>query len=492
LKIKDDTPKVNYDPEFQLLMLAFMINAPEAFAQSQDIIKDTYFDDRLRPAARFILEYADKQRALPSVEQVYAMTKIEVMKYPEAVTQTAWYLEEIERFCRYRALESAILTGAELLGENRGGEIENLVKDAMQISLVKDLGTSYFADPITRLNRLKDRSNFVATGWKIMDEKLYGGFTRGSLNIFAGGSGSGKSLFLQNLARKWALSGLNVVYITLELSEDLVNLRLDAMVTGNGTKHVLRNVQDTANRIGVIVKQQKPGDLKVKKFPEAGTTCNTIRAYLKEYEIQEGRKPDVLLIDYLDLMHPNNAKIDVSSMFTKDKYVSEEMRSIGSDWNIPVVSASQLNRQSVDAQEFDHSHIAGGISKINTADNVFGIFTSASMKDRGVYQVQFLKTRSSSATGDKIELFYNNETMVIEDPEEDDIMKPMSGADLKKILSGPTTTRAETGGPNMAEPAAIPEGRKISEMAMGDMRPAQAGPMRAKIDDLMARRKIEN
>jgi hypothetical protein len=74
------------------------------------------------------------------------------------------------------------------------------------------------------------------------------------------------------------------------------------------------------------------------------------------------------------------------------------------EWDIPVVSASQLNRQSVGEQEFDHSHIAGGISKINTADNVFGIFTSQSMREGGKYRLQFLKTRSSSAVGSQVDL----------------------------------------------------------------------------------------
>ena len=147
---------------------------------------------------------------------------------------------------------------------------------------------------------------------------------------------------------------------------------------------------------------------------------------MKEYQIKTGRKPDAVVIDYLDLMHPNNAKIDVSNLFTKDKYVSEEMRSIGGEWDIPVVSASQLNRQSVDAQEFDHSHIAGGISKINTADNVFGIFTSLTMRQNGKYQIQFLKTRSASAVGEKLDLAYDFDCMRLGDmPEDEEDEGPM-------------------------------------------------------------------
>ena len=84
-----------------------------------------------------------------------------------------------------------------------------------------------------------------------------------------------------------------------------------------------------------------------------------------------------------------------------------------------MVTASKLNRSALEEIEFDHSHISGGISKINTADNVFGIFTSRAMKERGKYQIQCMKSRSSTGVGMKIDLDYNIETMRITDPGED-------------------------------------------------------------------------
>ena len=84
-----------------------------------------------------------------------------------------------------------------------------------------------------------------------------------------------------------------------------------------------------------------------------------------------------------------------------------------------LVTASQLNRSAVEEIEFDHSHISGGISKINTADNVFGIFTSRAMRERGKYQIQCMKSRSSTGVGQKIDLDYNIETMRITDPGEE-------------------------------------------------------------------------
>jgi hypothetical protein len=164
---------------------------------------------------------------------------------------------------------------------------------------------------------------------------------------------------------------------------------------------------------------KKAGIIQIKELP-AQCTSNDLRAFLKEFQILKQMKPDALIVDYLDLMLPNNKKVSPSDLFIKDKYVSEELRNLAKENRQLLVTASQLNRGSIEEVEFDHSHIAGGISKIQTADNVFGIFTSRGMRERGRYQLQFLKTRSSSGVGSKVDLEFNPETLRITDaPEED-------------------------------------------------------------------------
>jgi replicative DNA helicase len=249
-----------------------------------------------------------------------------------------------------------------------------------------------------------------------MDRKLYGGFNRGELQIFAGGSGTGKSLFLQNLAVNWAQAGMNGAYITLELNEGLCSMRIDAMMTSIGTRDIFKNIDNVELRVKMMAK--KSGNLRIKYMP-AQSTVNDIRAYCKELQIQTGMKLDFLCVDYLDLLMPVSVKISPSDLFVKDKFVSEELRNLAKELNLLFVTASQLNRSAVEEIEFDHSHIGGGISKINTADNVFGIFTSRAMRERGQYQLQLMKTRSSSGVGQKIELVFNVETLRITDPDLD-------------------------------------------------------------------------
>jgi replicative DNA helicase len=250
-----------------------------------------------------------------------------------------------------------------------------------------------------------------------MDRKLFGGMNRGELNIFAGGSGAGKSLFLANLGVNWALMGLNVVYLTLELSEALVSMRIDSMVTGVGTKEIFKDIDSVEMKVKMIGK--KAGMLQIKYMP-SGKTVNDIRAYIKEYEIRVGKKVDVLLVDYLDLLMPIGKKISAENLFVKDKYVSEELRNLAMEKKILLVTAAQLNRGAVEEVEFDHSHISGGLSKIQTADNVFGIFTSRAMRERGRYQIQLMKTRSSSGVGMKVDLEFNLESLKITDLPEDE------------------------------------------------------------------------
>ena len=110
----------------------------------------------------------------------------------------------------------------------------------------------------------------------------------------------------------------------------------------------------------------------------------------------------------------------MNDQFIKDKFVSEELRNLAIEYDILFVTASQLNRSAVDEIEFDHSHIAGGISKINTADNLIGIFSSRAMRERGRVQIQFMKTRSSSGVGQKLDLKFNVERLRIEDLDEDE------------------------------------------------------------------------
>ena len=301
------------------------------------------------------------------------------------------------------------MKSADLLEQGDFAPVEKLIKDAVQISLTRDLGIDYFLDPKERLMRLKNSNGQVSTGWKDVDDKTFGGFNRGELNVFCGGPGAGKSVVLQNLALNWMSRGLNGVYITLELSEDLTAMRLDSMLTGIGSRDIFKRLDDV--ELSVRMAGKKSGSLRIKFLP-SGSTTNDLRAYIKELAIKENYRPDFICVDYLDLLNPSGAKINPSDIFTKDKLVSEELRNYVIELNSLLVTASQLNRSSFDEIEFNLGNIAGGISKANSADYLIGIFTSRIMR---AIQFQFLKTRNSSGVGSKVDLDFNIDSLRITD-----------------------------------------------------------------------------
>lgn len=407
-----------YTPELQELFLEFLTQDPELFVRVNGILEAEYFDKPYRKTVEFLKEHSSEYSAQPTLQQIRAVTGIDLKPLDNVDDRhKEWFVDEFEGFCKYKALEAAILKSADLLEKGEGSTVEKIIKDATQIGLAKHLGTNYWENPSERIERVRENRGGTSTGWKSIDRKLYGGVNRGELMIFAAASGGGKSLFLQNLALNWSIEGHNVLYVSLELSEELCSMRLDSMLTGMNTKDVFKNVGDVDLKVRMAGK--KAGALQVVQLKN-GINVNDLTSYLRELEIKTDVKFDCVLVDYLDLMMPAGVKVNPSDLFIKDKYVSEELRNFAVENNLLFATASQLNRAAVEEVEFDHSHISGGLSKIQTADNVIGIFTSQAMRERGRYQIQFMKTRSSSGVGQKVDLAFDVEGLRIVDLDEDD------------------------------------------------------------------------
>ena len=448
-----------FNAEVQELFLRMMVTNAELFVRITNIFNAENFDRRLRPVAEFMREHSDQYKILPDSTQIKATTGVDIDLVPDLDEgHYEWFMTEFEAFTRRQELERAIMASADLLEKGDYDPVEKLIKDAVQISLLRDMGVDYFDDPRARLMHLKTSNGQSSTGWPVLDQKLYGGFNRGELQIFAGGSGSGKSLFMQNLSVNWILAGLSGIYITLELSEHLSAMRIDSMVTDTGAKDIFKDLDNVEMK--VKMKQKAAGQLRIKYMP-AQSTVNDIRAYCKELQIQTGMKLDFLCVDYLDLLMPVSAKVSPSDLYVKDKYVSEELRNLAKELDIIFVTASQLNRSAVEEIEFDHSHISGGISKINTADNVFGIFTSRSMRERGQYQIQLMKTRSSSGVGQKVDLEFDVDSLRIRDLADDPEYKQFDKqrSTIYDSLKQTSKVSVSGGTPTDAQPK-IPDPRK--------------------------------
>ena len=175
----------DYGLEVQRLFLEMMLQDASSYVRVQNIFNTENFDRNLRPAAEFIKKHSDDFKTLPTAEQISAATGIKLAQVPDLNDgHFEWFMQEFESFTRRQELERAILKSADLLEKGDYDPVEKLIKDAVQISLTKDMGTDYFDDPRARIEKYFNSGGQVSTGWLQLDRLLYGGFSRGELNIF--------------------------------------------------------------------------------------------------------------------------------------------------------------------------------------------------------------------------------------------------------------------------------------------------------------------
>lgn len=401
------------DSNKQKLLLEYLTSSPDTFGVCQAIVEPKYFDPEFANAVRFMKEYYEEYSTTPDERQIKAETGIELERVEVKRDQLEYTTNQVEAYCRQKAIEQAVLSSPTLIKDGKYAEVEKAVRDAVLVSLNRDLGLRYFEDPEERLQRLLAQPAVIPTGWREVDEALFGGFSRKELLLVSAPSGGGKSITLSNLCYNVVLNGYNALYLSLELAEDIVAQRFDTMFTGVSRKVWKDHVSEIATRVSAAGEGESMGSLDI-KLMKSGTNANQIRAYLKEYSLHYGYMPDVLIIDYIDKMRPNE-NIDMSDVWTKDKLVSEQSRDLGIEYNLAVATASQLNREAHKATRIGHEHIAGGISKINESDIYWSIKLGEEQKAQGMCAFTFQKTRNSDGVDKTVYLKWDGKYLRIKD-----------------------------------------------------------------------------
>lgn len=388
------------DIEKQRVMLSLLLANQNLFARVNPILKSSYFDPLLKRGISYSQEYFEQYHALPTPAIIKAETKLEVTKDILEKHEIEWVANELEIFCRHKAIEEVILSGPQLLADKDFGTLEANLKTAIQTCLNRDLGIDYFKDVKDRLHDLLNNSPVIRTGWDEVDELLGGGISRQELVLYAGISGVGKSIIMSNQSVNHVKDGYNVIYISLELADRIVSKRFDSMTTGISQGDILDNIDKVVIEVDKF-KMAGAGNLFIKRMPESTTTANHIRAYLKEFEQSLGFKPDVLIVDYLDLM-ASNRNVSSENIWLKDKYCAEELRAVGFDFDCAIVTASQLGRAAETADSIGMGNIQGGFSKVQTADAMIAIVQDSLMRASGEYVLEFVKTRNSGGVGNQV------------------------------------------------------------------------------------------
>ena len=285
-------------------------------------------------------------------------------------------------FCKNQVLKGAIVEAVDLLEQKKYDEIKNIIDAAMKAGSERDLGHDYI---ISLEDRLTDSVRAtLTTPWDSVNGVMDGGLGGGELGVLVAPAGIGKTWCLQALGAHLVKCGKTVVHYTLELNANYVGLRYDTVFSGTPTANIKYYKDDVQKVIDGL-----DGKLIIKYYPTRSATVNTLSAHLKQMEIQE-IKPDAVIVDYADILKPTT--------FYKEKRHAtgetyEHLRGMAGEFEIPVWTASQANRSSLEEEVIDASKVAEDYSKVMTADFVMSISRKVEYKIANTGRFHVIKNR---------------------------------------------------------------------------------------------------
>lgn len=313
-----------------------------------------------------------------------------------------WLEDNVGGWIRLKSVEVSLrkaitfLKTAELNAENADSitqTIRNLIVDGTSLDLAFRSGSNFF-DPKCHLQTKLARKS---SGYNYVDLCLKGGYWNGSLIVFLGMPKAGKSMWLCNLAAKSVLAGNNTAYVTLELQEELVTMRIGANML-NVPLDEYEKLTEDQDLLGQKLNSLKSkylgqlGELHIKEFPSSSASVNDIRNYLKKYEEISGIKFKNVFIDYLNIMknwrNPNS-----ENTYLKIKQLSEDTRAMGQECGWSIISVTQTNRSGWESSDLTLSTIAESAGLLHTVDVLFGIITNPEMKAKGEYLLKCMANR---------------------------------------------------------------------------------------------------
>lgn len=306
----------------------------------------------------------------------------QVMKYIKA-TDLQFVKDETLEFCKNQELKQAIMKSVDLLQQQRYDEIKRVVDNALRAGTRRDIGLNYVEEFDSILEDVS-RST-VSTGFDAVDGITDGGLAGGELGIVVAPSGIGKSWLLQAIGANALRAGKNVIHYTLELNQAYVGLRYAAIFSRLETSQI----KEQKDKVKKMIKDQVKGELLIKYWPSKSATVQTMFTHLKTAELL-GHHPDVILVDYADLLTDSSGHGEVRHQLGT---IYEDLRGLSGEFDIPVWTASQSNRSSIDAETIGAEKIAESYNKIMTADFVMSLSRKIEDKVANTGRVHIIKNR---------------------------------------------------------------------------------------------------
>ena len=300
----------------------------------------------------------------------------ELLKTLKAKTDDEqWLTEETERWAKNQAVYNGIVQSISILeGKDKvlsKDAIPEILTEALAISLDKSIGHSYLENGEDRWEFYHMKESKIPFDMVMLDKITNGGISPKTLTVLLGGTGVGKTLVKTHLASQYIKQGMNVLYITMEMSEERIAERVDANLLDMdiGDLHMLSK-DDFKKRLDKL----KIGELVVKEYPTAGAHVGNFRALIRELKIKKDFVPQVIILDYLNICASSRVKWAANmNTYIYIKSIAEEVRGLAVECNVPVITSSQLNREGYSSSDPDLSNTSESFGLPATADLMMAI-----------------------------------------------------------------------------------------------------------------------
>jgi predicted ATP-dependent serine protease len=309
-----------------------------------------------------------------------------------------WLLDATEKFCQEKAVYNAIMDSIQILDgkdTNRGkGSIPSLLSDALGVSFDPNVGHDYvdnFAERFDFYHRVEKRIPFDL---EYFNKITKGGLPQKTLNIALAGTGVGKSMFMCHMSAAALLQNYNVLYITLEMAEERIAERIDANLLNVTLDDLMMMPKDMFEKRMQKLKEKVKGKLIIKEYPTASANASHFRALLNDLEMKKNFKPDIILIDYLNICASARIKAGANvNSFTYIKAIAEELRGLAMERKVPIMSATQTTRSGFSNSDPGLEDTSESFGLPATADFMFALISNEELEQLGQIMVKQLKNR---------------------------------------------------------------------------------------------------
>lgn len=389
-----------YGNTFQQKVVAALMSDRLFLQQIHDIIDPKYFGtDATQWIIKQIIDYFNEYKAAPTLEVMKVQldsvsvdllkTSIveslkECLKYTDA-QDLQFVKDKTIDFCKNQKLKNAILGSVDLLKNGQYDEIKRVIDNAMKAGTDRNVGHDYvehFADRFKE--NLRDT---IPTPWDVVNDIMDGGLGKGELGVFVAPAGIGKSMALVNVAADAVKKGKNVIYYSCELSETYVGARFDSFYTGIPSQDLKFHQDEVEAKLKNI-----KGRLIVKYFPTKTATVPMLNAHIEKC-IMQGMSPDLVIIDYADLLRDVGGKGSNVRHDIMLGNIYEDIRGLAGIYQIPIYTASQANRSALEEDVIEADKIAESYAKVMVADFVVSLSRKVTDKISGTGRWHIIKNR---------------------------------------------------------------------------------------------------